>query len=149
MPPFLRPGRAFALLAVLLLSGCGVRPTGLASTLPGSTWLLDRIVGADGSVRRGTGETVAFGADGRISLASCNLCGGGYTVSSSGVLTLGAGLACTRRGCPDGAIELERDLTGPLQMSRDGEYLVLSAAGGTPQILLLPETPVQEPAATE
>ena len=149
MPSILRSGRTLALLSAVLLGGCGVRPTGLASTLPGSTWLVDRIVGADGSVRRGTGETVAFGADGRISLASCNLCGGAYTVSSSGVLSVGPGLACTRRGCPEGAIELERDLTGALQMSRDGEYLVLSAAGGAPQILLLPETPVQEPAATD
>ena len=132
--------RPLALLALALLAGCGVRPTGLAATLPGSTWLVDRIVGADGSVRRGTGETVSFGADGRISLASCNQCGGSYSVSAAGVLTLGEGLACTRRGCPEGATELERDVVGPLQMSRDGEYLVLTGTTTETQILLLPET---------
>ena len=149
MPSILRSGRTLALLSAVLLGGCGVRPTGLASTLPGSTWLVDRIVGADGSVRRGTGETVAFGADGRISLASCNLCGGAYTVSSSGVLSVGPGLACTRRGCPEGATELEREITGALRTSRDGEYLVLTAVEGGRQVILLPDAAVQPEAATQ
>jgi heat shock protein HslJ len=111
--------------------------------LPGTTWLVDRIVEPDGSVRRGTGETVSFGADGRIALSSCNLCSGPYTITSAGVLTLAPTLACTRRGCPDGATELERELTGPLRTSRDGEYLVLTAAEGGRQVLLLPDAAVQ------
>ncbi len=132
-----------ALLALVLLAGCGVRPTGTASSLPGTTWLVDRIVEPDGSVRRGTGETVAFGADGRVALSSCNLCGGPYRVSGDGVLTIDPALACTRRGCPDGATELEREMAGPLRMTRDGEYLVLSAPDGGRQILLLPDADVQ------
>ena len=140
------------LLALFLLAGCSVRPTGLAASLPGSVWLVDRIVETDGSVRRGTGETIAFGADGRIALSSCNECSGAYAVSPQGVLTLGAGVACTRRGCPDGAVELERTMAGPLTMARDGEYLVLSAAAGTPQVILLPDAlaapTVQPPAQT-
>lgn len=132
--------RLLALLSVVLLAGCGVRPAGLAASLPGSTWLVDRIVGPDGSVRRGTGETVSFGSDGRISLSSCNVCNGPYTLSAAGVLTLGAPLACTRRTCRSGMTELESDVQDPLQVSRDGEYLVLSGAAGETQILLLPET---------
>lgn len=135
------------LLALFLLAGCSVRPTGLAASLPGSVWLVDRIVETDGSVRRGTGETVAFGADGRIALSSCNECSGAYAVSPQGVLTLGAGVACTRRGCADGAVELERTMAGPLAMARDGEYLVLSASGGTPQVILLPDALVPDASA--
>ncbi len=137
-----------ALFALVLLAGCGVRPSGSASTLPGTTWLVDRIVEPDGSVRRGTGETVAFGRDGRVALSSCNLCNGAYRVSGDGVLTLDANLACTLRGCPAGSTELEREMVGPLRMSRDGEYLVLSAADGGRQILLLPDVAVQAPAPT-
>ena len=135
-----------ALFALVLLAGCGVRPSGTASNLPGTRWLVDRIVEPDGSVRRGTGETVTFGADGRVALSSCNLCGGPYHVSSGGVLTLDPALACTRRGCPEGATELEREMVGALRMSRDGEYLVLSAVEGGRQILLLPDADVQAPA---
>ncbi|HEX8385272.1 MAG TPA: META domain-containing protein, partial [Rubricoccaceae bacterium] len=95
------------------------------------------------------GETVSFGADGRIALSSCNQCTGEYTVSAAGVLTVGTAVACTRRGCPEGAIELEADVQGPLQMSRAGEYLVLSGADGTTQILLLPETAAVPAAAAD
>ena len=132
-----------ALFALVLLAGCSVRPTsGPASTLPGTRWLVDRIVEPDGSVRRGTGETVAFGTDGRASLSSCNICNGPYAVTSAGVLTLAPSLACTRRGCPEGATELEREMVGALRISRDGEYLVLSAVEGSRQILLLPDEAV-------
>jgi len=132
---------ALPALALLLIAGCTPTPTGFAASLPGSSWLVDRIVEPDGSVVRGTGETVTFGADGRLSLASCNQCNGGYQVSADGVLTLSEGVACTRRGCPEGAVELEREMQGPLSIARDGEYLVLGGAG-TPQIILLPATDV-------
>ena len=129
-------------LAVVLmaaLAGCGARPAGEASGLPGTTWLVDRIVEPDGSVRRGTGETVSFGADGRIALSSCNECSGPYGVSRAGVLTLDPALVCTRRGCAEGATELEREVVGPLQVRRDGEYLVLDGGADGRQILLLPD----------
>lgn len=128
-----------AVVSLPVLAGCGVRPAGEASRLPGTTWLVDRIVEPDGSVRRGTGETVGFGADGRIALSSCNLCSGPYEVSRAGVLTLAPALACTRRGCAEGATELEREIVGPLQVRRDGEYLVLDGGAGGRQILLLPD----------
>jgi len=130
--------RPLALFALVLLAGCGVRPAGLAADLSGSTWLVDRIVRSDGSVRRGTGETVSFGADGRILLSSCNECNGPYSVSAAGVLTVGEGLACTRRTCRSGVTELEGDVQGALQVSRDGEYLVLTGTTTETQILLLP-----------
>ena len=128
-----------ALFALVLLAGCSVPPSGPASALPGTTWLVDRIVEPDGSVRRGTGETVAFGTDGRVSLSSCNVCNGTYAVTSAGVLTIAPNLGCTRRACPGGVTELEREMVGPLRTSRDGEYLVLDSAEGGRQILLLPD----------
>ena len=140
--------RPLALLALALLAGCGTRPTGLAAALPGSTWLVDRIVESDGSVLRGTGETVSFGADGQISLASCNRCGGSYSVSAAGVLTLGEDLTCTQRSCDSYLTELQGYIQGSLQMSRDGEYLVLTGTTTERQIILLPETAPAETAPT-
>ncbi len=128
---------ALVLLAAEGLAGCSASPPASVSALPGTTWLVDRIVEPDGSVRRGTGETVSFGADGRVSLTSCNVCSGSYSVTSAGMLTLAPNLACSLRACPAGVTELEREMVGPLRASRDGEYLVLAAADR--QILLLPD----------
>lgn len=142
--------RSLALFALLVLAGCSPRPPMATDALPGTTWLVDRIVEPDGSVRRGTGETVSFGADRRVSLSSCNVCNGSYAVSG-GVLTIDPALACTRRGCAPGTTELERELAGPLAVRRDGEYLVLDGGPDGRQVLLLPDAlgDVQAPAATE
>ena len=133
--------------ALLLLAGCGARPTGEVSTLPGTTWLVDRIVETDGSVRRGTGETVAFGADGRIALSSCNVCNGPYAFRG-GVLTVAETLACSRRACAEGVTELEREMVGPFDVRRDGEYLVLDGGADGRKILLLPDAPADVPDVT-
>lgn len=133
----------FVLLAALsvAIAACGgAPPTGLAAELPGSTWTLERVVlPDDGGVLRGDGERVSFAADGSLTVSSCNACSGTYRVRR-GQLEPGP-LACTRRGCPADAVELERFFSGPLAMRRDGAYLVLDAitddADGA-QILLVP-----------
>jgi heat shock protein HslJ len=132
---------SLAVFAVVLAAGCSGSATGVASQLAGTTWVVERIVNADGTVIRGSGETVTFGTDGTISLASCNLCSGRYALSGS-TLRLDEAMACTRRGCPPGTVELERVLNGERHLRRDGEYLVLE--GGetvpdAPKVLLLPQ----------
>ena len=133
---------ALTALAGAAFAGCSPRPPAATDALPGTTWLVDRIVEPDGSVRRGTGETVAFGADRRVSLRSCNVCNGPYSLSG-GVLTLSPDLACTRRACAPGTTELDAELVGPLAVRRDGEYLVLDGGADGRKVLLLPDNPVQ------
>lgn len=133
------------LLAVGLATLAGCAGTPAVSDYAGTMWTLDRIVGADGSVTRGSGEEqLTFGTDGQLSLASCNQCSGPFRTRGA-TLTVGEAMACTRRGCPDGAIELERYVTGERTLRREGTYLVVEsadAAGGTTQLLFVPETPV-------
>ncbi len=136
--------RALLLVALFALSaGCGSTPAA-SSSYAGTVWTLDRIVGADGSVTRGSGEErLTFGADGRLSLASCNQCGGAYRLDGA-TLTVDPAMACTRRGCPDGAIELERYVSGTQTLHREGAYLVLEPAGApgaAAQLVFVPETP--------
>lgn len=129
-----------------VLSGCGGTPA--VSSYAGTVWTLDRIVSADGSVVRGSGEErLTFGADGRLGLSSCNECGGAYRLDGT-TLTVDAAMACTRRGCPDGAIELERYVSGTQTLRREGAYLVLEsggAPGAAAQLLFVPETPAAAP----
>ena len=44
---------------------------------------------------------------------------------------------------------MEREITGALRTSRDGEYLVLTAVEGGREVILLPDAAVQEEAATQ
>ena len=130
---------ALALLA--LAAGCGPSApivTGLASELPGSSWTLERVVLADGGVLRGDGARVTFAADGALSISSCNECGGRFTMADS-VLSVAEPVACTRRACTNGQVELERYLMGESVVRRDGVYLVVEpAAGPAEQVLLVP-----------
>lgn len=130
--------RALAVLCIVLLAGCAT-PT--PDLLSGSTWTLDRLVASDGTVQRGAGERVTFGAGGALSLVSCNSCGGTYRLRE-GVLTVAPALTCTLRACEAGTVELERYLTAPLRVRRDGAYLVLDPvdpASPVPQLVLAPE----------
>lgn len=140
--------RALALAALLVATGCAT--TAPASEYAGTVWTLDRIVTADGAVRRGSGEErLTFGADGALSVASCNQCNGRYEIDGP-TLIVDEALGCTRRGCPDGAIELERYTTGALSMRREGTFLIIEAAGVggvSAQLLFTPEAPVAAPPA--
>ncbi len=131
-----------ASLAVLCtLAGCGPSaPVGLAADVPGTTWSLERIVAADGAVQRGMGEQVSFGPQGSLSVASCNQCSGRYSVRDS-VLTVPGALACTRRACPTGTVELEAYLSGRSVLRRDGSYLVVRPDSSREQILFVPAEP--------
>ncbi len=127
---------------LVLAAGCGGRTptTGLAAEIPGTTWSLERVVLPDGGVLRGDADRVTFAADGSVNVSSCNTCNGRYRLRGERLEI--EPLACTRRACPTGDVELERYLSGPLTLRRDGAYLVLDAMGeaGTagPQVLLVP-----------
>ena len=112
-------------------------PVGVAADVPGTTWSLERIVLADGEVRRGQGEQVSFGPEGSLSVSSCNQCSGRYDLRDS-VLTITPALACTRRACLPGALELERHLVGTSVLRRDGSYLVVEPDSLAEQILFVP-----------
>lgn len=130
---------AFFALALSTLAACaGPPPVGRAAEIPGTTWSVERIVSADGDVDRASEtDQVSFGPEGSLSLSSCNLCSGRYAVADS-VLTVEPGLACTRRACAPGAIELERHLEGTSVLRRDGVYLVIEPDSLDEQILLVP-----------
>ncbi len=123
-----------AAVALLAASACS-SPTPV-SPYAGSVWSLDRIVGADGSVTRGTGdERLTFGADGSVSVQSCNACAGRYTITDD-VMTVAPGMACTRRGCTSGQIELETAFAGPVGLERDGPTLTVSGADGAQYVFV-------------
>ena len=130
------------ILALLAVAGCaGGSET--ADSLTGSTWVLDRLVSPDGSVERGDGARMTFGASGTLSLDSCNLCSGRYRISGD-VLTVAEATACTRRACPSGTLELERYFAAPMTVRRDGAYLILDPvdpASPQPQLLFAPDAP--------
>ena len=105
--------------------------------MPGSSWTLERVVLEGGGVERGDGrQQITFGDDGSIAVSSCNQCSGRYRIEDD-ALSVSDGLACTRRACPDGIIELERYLDGPTQISRDGDFLVLQPDSSDTQILFV------------
>ena len=137
------------LLAALAVSACSSPPVGVAAELPGSSWTVERVVLPDGSVLRGEGQ-VTFGADGALTMASCNQCSGRYSIRDS-VLTVEEPLACTKRACAPGAMELERHLGGVSTVRRDGSYLVAEPlAEGAARVLLVPANAgTGEPAAAD
>ena len=114
------------LVLLLALAGCAgsaPAPTGLAAVIPGTSWTLERVVTADGGVLRGDGDQVTFGAGGEVILASCNQCTGQFAMDGD-ALTVAAPLACTRRACPFGTVELEAYLAGTSTLRREGDYLI-------------------------
>ena len=125
----------FALVLAVVSTGCSRPPTGLAAEVPGSSWTVERVVLADGTVVRGDGDRVTFAPDGALTLSSCNVCNGRYAVRED-VLTVEEPLACTRAGCAPGAVELERYLGSTATLRRDGAYLVAESEGA--QVLLVP-----------
>jgi len=126
-----------AAVAVLAASACSSPAP--ASPYAGTVWTLDRIVAADGSVTRGSGdERLTLGADGSVSMQSCNLCNGRFATDGD-VLTVAEPVACTRRGCTSGQIEMERYFAGPVGLDRDGPTLTVSAADDV-QLVFVAET---------
>lgn len=131
-----------ALVALSIFGSCAPRPiTGTAADLPGA-WVVERVVTSGEKVMRGEGQTVRFERDGTVSMQSCNACNGQYEAQRD-ELRIEAPVACTKRACPPGAIELERLLTGESVIERDGPYLVVRDAESGQQVVLLPETVAQ------
>ncbi|MGB3542905.1 META domain-containing protein [Rubrivirga sp.] len=125
-----------ALLVVLQISACSAPPSGEAAELPGSSWTVERIVLEDGGLERGDGaQQVTFGDDGSIAISSCNDCSGRFVIEDD-ALSFSNVLACTKRACPTGTLELERLLGDETQISRDGDFLVLQPEGSETRILL-------------
>jgi heat shock protein HslJ len=123
-------------VALLIGSACSTPPVGEAAVLPGSSWTVERIVLEDGGLERGDGtQTITFGDDGSIAVSSCNDCAGRYTIEGD-ALALEDVLACTKRACPTGTLELERLLSGTTQISRDGDFLVLQPDSSDTRVLL-------------
>lgn len=130
---------ALSFACLVAFSACaGAPPVGLDADLLGSSWTLERVVMNDGTVRRGDGDQVTFSADGALVLSSCNACSGTYSVRDS-VLTVAEPLACTRRACNAGQVELERVLGSTTALRREGVYLIAQPmAGGVDQALFVP-----------
>ena len=129
---------ALASALLICLGGCGATPTGFQVDLPGSSWTLERVVRTDGSVARGDGDQVTFAADGSLALSSCNACSGEYSVRGD-VLSIEAPLACTKRACAPGAVELERVLGTEATLRREGVYLIAEPlTGDAEQVLFVP-----------
>ena len=133
-----------ALALFLALAGCAGGGNAATGAIPGSAWVVERIVQADGAVVRGSGASVQFGRDGSVFVEACNACNGRFRVRG-GTLRVDEALACTRRACaPGGAPEVGPLLGGDHSIARDGQYLVLTQAVGdgaaAQQILLLPAT---------
>lgn len=127
-------------LFTLLLASCSSGPpTGLSTELPGTAWTLERIVFADGTVERGSGERITFAPNGGVLIASCNTCNGSYRMRGN-ELRVPEALACTRRACGTDEIELEVFFTGTMALRRDGSYLIVEQAEAveTAQLLFLP-----------
>lgn len=128
-----------AALGTAALSACSpAAPVGIASEVPGTTWSLERIVTADGEVVRAEPAEISFGPEGSLSVQSCNACSGRYAARDS-LLTIDGPLACTKKACPNGTLQLERHVMGTSVMRREGLYLTILPADSTvDQLLFVP-----------
>lgn len=130
---------ALPALALALSACASTPPTGFEADLPGTTWTVERVVDADGVVRPTEGGRVTFGADGSLSLESCNSCAGSYGLRDA-ELRISEPLACTRRACAPDVLELEAYFAGALTLEREGAYLIARPSGAAegPQVHLVP-----------
>jgi heat shock protein HslJ len=128
-------------VAALIIAGCAGRSS--TQTAPSSTLTVDQLSGtwnlvsiqpagqAEQVAPPGASYTLTF-ADGRLSTrVDCNVCNGGFTLSSQ-TLTAGPALACTRAACPTMAFESVYTslLSGESTVSLSSNLLALSSARG-------------------
>lgn len=116
------------LLAAFAVGGCRTVDAPVVP-LAGTTWRLayitatgDDYVIEDDSVPP---DVLTFDAEGRgVHVTTCNQCAGLYVVGDR-TLEI-TRLACTRRACPDGRLELDRYLAGRSRWRLEGDRLVLT-----------------------
>lgn len=126
---------AASLLVTLLALGCA--PVTAPQTLAGTSWQLVRFQGGDGSVVTPDEKakyTVAFAADGTISMRiDCNRGRGGWKSAAPGQVEFGP-MAITRAACPPESLHDHIVGRWPYVRSyvvKDGRlYLSLMADGG-------------------
>ena len=126
---------AASLLVILLALGCA--PVSAPQTLAGTSWQLVKFQGGDGSVVTPDEKakyTVAFAADGTISMRiDCNRGRGGWKSAAPGQVEFGP-MAITRAACPPESLHDHIVGRWPYVRSyvvKDGRlYLSLMADGG-------------------
>lgn len=126
---------AASLLVTLLALGCA--PVTAPQTLAGTSWQLVKFQGGDGSVVTPDEKakyTVAFAADGTISMRiDCNRGRGGWKSAAPGQVEFGP-MAITRAACPPESLHDHIVGRWPYVRSyvvKDGRlYLSLMADGG-------------------
>jgi heat shock protein HslJ len=115
-------------LPVLLLAVVGAA----CRTLPAppnpvlGTWALRALAQGGDSLSTADGlpaDLLRFEADSGVRTRSCNACSGNYVVSDNHVVL--RNLACTRRACEVGRLELDRYVAGRAAYRRTGDLLVL------------------------
>jgi heat shock protein HslJ len=119
------------LMAVLVLSSCGVAPAAAPNPLPGTSWVLTTLngapVGIGTPITLNLEETKLSGTDG------CNNYGGSYTVNAT-KFSIDKNLFSTLMACPDTIMQRARAYITALTQSAafkiDGQQLTLSDAGG-------------------
>ena len=126
---------AASLLVILLALGCA--PVSAPQTLAGTSWQLVKFQGGDGSVVTPDEKakyTVAFAADGTISMRiDCNRGRGGWKSAAPGQVEFGP-MAITRAACPPESLHDHIVRRWPYVRSyviKEGRlYLSLMADGG-------------------
>jgi heat shock protein HslJ len=115
---------SLVLLAAALASGCRTLPQPSERVV--GTWALRAFVEGTDSLSTADGlpnDLLRFEPDGGIRTRSCNVCSGNYVVSDRHVVA--RNLACTRRACEVGRLELDRYVAGRAAYRRSGDLLVL------------------------
>jgi para-nitrobenzyl esterase len=133
-----------ALFIVLLAAACAAPPPA-GDALAGTSWRLARFAGGDGKVLVPDDPakyTVAFAADGAVSVRfDCNRGRGGWKSARRNQLELGP-MALTRAMCPPGSLHDQLVKHWPYIRSytlKDGRlFLALMADGGVYEFTALP-----------
>lgn len=122
--------RAAAMFPLLLLAACATTASA-PPELQGTRWKLASADGGPLAQAQAREVTAEFTADRAAGFSGCNQYSGTYTLSGN-TLTVGPVIA-TKRGCIGPGGEIERAwfelLSQPLQVSREGQALLLSGGG--------------------
>lgn len=127
MPTLPSPGRLalLVLTAALLIAACRTAAPP-PNPLAGTAWELRTLVQGSDSLTAAGGlpaDQVRFQPDSGVRIRSCNTCTGTYRFSDRHVVT--ERLACTRRACPAGRLELDRYVAGRAAYRLRGDWLIL------------------------